>query len=303
MVDSSLQARAGLNIGVEPAGGMFIGKAATRFAVMKGSAETLLADAAPDSNVRLVLGTGNENPSVPAWNLSADAIAYLIKLYNEFGETISNPGTIASVPTNLTGITLSGMDFNIISMAPKEKLTITRAPTVGEPGLEDVQILFPVWDAQHKPKPEGGGGLSDGNVVLVRKTLGSTPVDIGPPKGRAWRPLSTFTLSDKTTSSSNYGHFGATGDNPATVAVKWVDGAGVARPLLFNDGPIVAQSLHSSDNEELLFTKGGMVLGYPNKLRYQLIPTPQEQGPALPIPAGRVMLMAAYVEFDLPKDL
>lgn len=297
MVDRQLEARAGLNVGVEPAGSLFIGKAATRFAVMKGSAETLLADAAPDSNIRLVAGTGEA--SFPAWNLSPDGVAYIIKLYNEFGETISNPATISSAPS-INGVSLPGLEYNILSMAPKEKITITRSPTVGEPGLEDVQILVPVWDAQHKPKPEGGGGLSDGNVVLVRKTLGSTPVDVGPPAGKAWRPVSSFTTQDKKTSSSNYGHFGATGDNPATVRVSWVDPAGVARPMN-DDDPVAAQSLQPSDIELLLFTKAGMVLGYPNKIRYQLVPTPGEV--TLPIPVGRVMLMAAYVEFDLPKDL
>lgn len=146
-----------------------------------------------------------------------------------------------------------------------------------------VHALISVHDL--KRKRGGGGGLSDGNVVCVRRDLSvNSPAEFGPPAGKAWQ--SVMSLAGE-------------GDaDPGFVAN--FDGSDVTTEdsLVLADGTEIvvggvtttALTIRAAND----FMENGVILTYPMKMRMVI---------SVGTPTERVLFGAAFVEFDLPKDI
>jgi hypothetical protein len=291
MTDSHLQQRAGQNVGVENAGGYSIDKAAQNKFEVVGTSEVTVVEPSPNNN-RLVPGKA---PGMRFYGFNPTAVPFTFggKFYNEFGESIDLVPSPAALP-GAPGPTLvifaalsSGQAF--ITLAKGEKVTLK-----GLTGTKGV-FFVPTIDIKRKPKPSGGGGLSDGNVVTVRATLTSTGVEIGPPPGKAWGGAVFGGTADSSLPfrpGFNVGHFGAVADNPASVLEYLVDEAGQEYFLAGTVG-IAPQSFKLIGTT--LFGGSMGLLAYPNKWRVKL----EAAGPQ---PKGRVMLLVTAQEYDLPAD-
>jgi len=288
MTDLSLQARAGLNVGNEPSVGNFIDKAGQSRATLTGNAEATLLEGI-EENGRTALSVASTAPKFIAFNADPAAVGYETKYYNTFGESIATPGPDAGVGVTLLEVTgLTPLSGQPLVMVAGEKITAKRVVSQRAPGTADVTIFPSFRDLKIKPKPRGGGGLTDGNVARVRATITAQGVEIQPPPGKAWSPA---TYGQELDTADIVGHFGAVGDNPATIEVFLVDEDGVARSL-GTSGPLSPQTFATIND---FFIETNPVLAYPRKLRYKLVPG------KLPIPVGRVLLMTAFTEFDQPR--
>lgn len=299
MSDDQLSARSGFNTGVEPCIGFVVDKATqAKPVVMKGAAEfTLLEGNAEDDRtlVASVVGTKIQWPSFPDPADTVHATGYETRYYNSFNEVIllnASPGLVgpASATQGCFPVTLDGLFIGTIVMVEGEKITIKRASN-GEQagGLGDLAVYPSYLNIKKKPKPYGGGGQTDGNCVVLRERITASGVVVGPPPGKAWRPVPSVGKIF----SGLAGHFGATGDNPALINTSLIDENGVER-FVEQDS---VQPQFFTDLDKNFFEPDMTVLSYPNKLKYKLFTDAQN-----PLPAGRVMLMTAMMEFDKPED-
>jgi len=291
-MNEPLQQRAGLNVGAEPNLNFFVDKALMTHVRVEGNAETTLLEGI-EENIRLLLAGSGGGVIWPAWNLTNDDIGYLTKFYNEHGESIvlvsgGGPGLLASTPNMIgTDLTVIPEDF-AVSLRPGEKVTIQRDTSVS-PGTGPFDVYPRAVDAKKKPKPRGGGGLSDGNVADVRADIPVQGyVEIGPPKGRAWRPI---WMEIPITAVGVAAHFGAVGDEIVGINAYLVDETGSVK--FTEPVSISPQTFEILDPTFFGFFCG--ILPYPYKLRYE---RDQQKTPA----AGRVTVMTTFVEFDLPKE-
>lgn len=290
MVDKQLEERAGLNVGVEPSR-FFIDKAGASYKTLLGQvgSEAVLVEGDPNGNVRSLFAQ-DDGPLVATFNADpANSVAAALRFYNQFGETVTTPDRSVN-SGGFGGIAFSSEIFSfVLQLVKGEKITAVRGtPTQADAGTGPVELWTSFYDAKHKPKPQGGGGLSDGNVVAVRETLSSQDVDVGPPPGKAWRPIPLPTSLGA--GFCNVGHFGQIGDVPALIRTSLVLPDGSAR--LFGVATNSPQTIDTTVDAELFFAFLSLI-PHPFKLRYSL---------DAPTPAGRVMLLGAFVEYDMPKD-
>lgn len=290
MTDKQLEERAGLNVGVEPDSRFFIDKAGASYKTLSGQvgSEVILVEGDPNGNIRTLFAL--EEPEVVTFNPDpTNAVAAMLRFRNQFGETITTPARTVSAG-GFSAIAFGPEIFNfILQLVKGEKISAVRgAPDENVPGTGPVELWTTFFDAKHKPKPQGGGGLSDGNVVAVRETVTSQGVEVGPPPGKAWRPLPLPT--ENGTGFISLGHFGLVGDVVAQVRTSLVLPDSSAR--LFGAVNIDPQTINPGADGELFFAIGSLI-PHPFKIRYSL---------DAPAPVGRVLLLGAYVEYDLPKD-
>jgi hypothetical protein len=281
MVDKALQQRAGANTGTEPSTGWVVDKALQNKYVVKLGQEVTILQHSPDNN-RLVVG--KKKPGMYIYGICPTAGGesdFEAKWHNEFGETIDLlpfPNEVQDVMT-LIGFSKFGSPISSgqgwMTMAPKEKITLK----VVADG--DGVFFVPTMDVKRKPKPSGGGGATDGNVVTVRGTITAQGLEVGPPPGKAWSGIGQGfgRLSTK------IGHFGALTDNPVDVLEYLVDADGVPYFMEqlstngFNNAVAMPQDFTACGN--MMFVES---VGF------------------LPLPTGRIQLLATFQEFDLPKD-
>jgi hypothetical protein len=144
-----------------------------------------------------------------------------------------------------------------------------------------------------KQKRGGGGGLSDGNVVCIRRDLSTTtPAELGPPPGKAWQLVmnaAAGSVDAPLPVPGAYVSFDTSGGLEISESLVTPDGTEV--PVAVESG-IPSPGIASDAFQSWLVP--GIILPYPFKLR-AIISTGT--------PNGRVYLAVAFTEFDLPKDV
>ena len=289
MTDKNLQVRVGLNVGNEPSMGNFVDKAGQSHVVMRGNAEVTLFEGI-EENGRTALAAGIAGHPV-FWAFSSDDgnVGSQSRFYNTFGESIA--ANVEAVSPGVSIITLnmlSTLGTQPLVLVAGEKYTVKRVVSVPNPGTADVDIFTAYRDLKIKPKPRGGGGLSDGNVARVRATITAQGVDIQPPPGKAWAPVA---YGEELDSADIVGHFGALGDNQAVIEMYFIDENNVVR-FMETSSPIDPQMIVPINN----YYNANLLLAHPFKIRYKLVGVNQK-----PLPVGRVMLLSAYTEYDQPR--
>lgn len=141
-----------------------------------------------------------------------------------------------------------------------------------------------------KKRNAHSGGFSDGGVLCISQPLSSSPVDLAPVPGTCLGgfsvPAGAGILSDSDACAliMNFDL-----DDPVIVEVYMVHEDGSTKKLYEYD--VAANSVEPAP-------LAGLVLTYPNKLRYKLVASS-----GYSLPTGRVLLKAALVEYDKPRDL
>lgn len=290
MSDDQLSARSGFNTGTEPVVGFSIQKATqAKTVVMKGNDEFTLLEGNKQNNRTLIATPVSGDIQWPACVSDlVNAVQVASRFYNTFGDTIElGPQTLGPATATRGVFPVIAINFfGTMILVEGEKITVLRGPN--SPSASDLPIFPSYFNIQKKPLPQGGGGQSDGNCVVLREVITASGVTVGPPPGKAWRPVGAFAGK---LYIGTVGHFGALGDNQALVNEYLIDENGVERFLEQSNPPIDPQTFGAVDQN--FFEPNMTVLSYPCKLKYKL---------ADPQPAGRVLLMTAMMEFDKPKD-
>lgn len=289
MTDKNLQVRVGLNVGNEPSMGNFIDKAGQTHVVMTGNAEVTLFEGIEENGRTALANSVLGHPVFGAFNSDVGNVGSQSRFYNAFGESIA--ANVEAVIPGVSIITLnmlSTLGTQPLVLVAGEKFTVKRVVSVPNPGTAAVDIFTSYRDLKIKPKPRGGGGLTDGNVARVRATITAQGVDIQPPPGKAWAPVA---YGEEQVTWDVVGHFGALGDNPAVIEMYLIDENNVVR-FMEASSPIDPQQIVQINN----YFNANMLLANPFKIRYKLVGVNQK-----PLPAGRVMLLSAYTEYDQPR--
>lgn len=308
MTDKNLQKRAGLNIGTEPSGGVaVVDKAIQNVVKLPKNSEVTVLRPSPNNN-RLVPGVKSEyGPFSYFYGTSDTATPTEIEArwYNEFDESIDLGFLTFGYGSNFDAFGqfmppagfLKLLNTGWMTMAPGERLTLKSLDS-------DATVFLPTTDLKRKPKPSGGGGASDGNVITVRGTVTSQGLLIGPPPGRAWGGVSPgASLGINAPFSVKLAHFGAETDEPVNVKEYIVTPDGTE--YFSSDFQSFGLGLDYLEPQSFgalgfPFVLGGY-LAYPNKWLLKLDPAVVDGSPVA-LPQGRIQLLATLQEFDLPAD-
>jgi hypothetical protein len=142
-----------------------------------------------------------------------------------------------------------------------------------------------------------GGGISDGGVVCISRSLSSTPIDIEPLPGTALGGFSNNANPAADLPSNLNWCILVTNfdpDTPVEVEARYVFKDGSSAVL--NQVPIPANSPDGAGM--VAFPLIGSIITHPNKMRFKLVASS-----GYSLPTRRVLLKACLIEYDKPGDL